>query len=157
MIKCEDKLRLFGSCIKIFLPILLMLILQSCSSAEKSVKTDDFQVDYYTTGGFTNVTQGITINSSGWAKSWQAEYQSDKKILDSVKVETELLNEINSLLEDQRCFTYKNNFAGNLTAYLQIKKNNNANQISFNSFDLPANMPRSLKELIKISQSIHFK
>src|SRR5690606_352443 len=150
----KDNLNLLGFFFTSFLTGLLMLGLYSCSSTESSAKTETFRIDYYSTGGFTNVTQGITIYSSGFAENWEERYPSGKNIINTFELDAKILEKIDSILQNQEWFKYKNNFTGNLTSYLQIKKNNNTNKISFNSIDLPADMPQVLKELFKMIKSI---
>ncbi len=143
--------------INLLLILFFAAALTGCSSSKNCTPEENFQIDFYSSGGFTSITNGITIDCVGLVKSWQVNNGNEKIFRDSLKLEDSTFNAIHRLLNDNAWLTYKNDFRGNVTTYLHIKLKNQTNEISFNSFDLPLNMPASLTELITIIKSIRFK
>jgi len=57
-------------------------------------------------------------------------------------------------MKDSSLFSYKNNYRENFVGFLQIEKGNRQNEISFDYFILPEDMPESMKKLIALIEGI---
>lgn len=143
---------------KLILLIILSMVLftiDSCSQSYNSLTNFDFRIDLYSGGGFTGAETGITISSEGWAKYWKSNLNSLRQMTDSVAIPKANMEEIIRLMKKPEIFSYQNKFSGNYTTYLVLLHDIQVNQISYNGSDLPINMPKAIKDLIAIINSIN--
>jgi hypothetical protein len=140
--------------ILLILSSILLLSFESCSQSYNSLTNFYFRIDLYSGGGFTGVENGITISSEGWAKYWKRSLNSLRQMTDSIAIPRSNMEEIIRLIKKPEIFSYQNKFTGNYTTYLVLLNDIQFNQISFNSSDLPSNMPIAIKDLIAKINSI---
>lgn len=140
-------------CSPIF-PLLSFPLIVSCSGSTYCTDEEKLGLEYYSQGGVTGGSSGISIDSTGTANFWNQNLNAERIITKTIKLKSENLNEICKLLEKPEVFTYKNNFTGNYTTYLIIKSGVKENKISFNKSDLPLDMPIVVKQLIKLLNNI---
>lgn len=135
-------------CLKAASVIILAAVI-SCSTINNSkLSGNEYQIDYSVGGGFTGLTNGITINSNGEVKFWQRIAAGSLKQKDSLRLNDNQLRTFNKSLQDSSIFTYKFNNTGNITTTLAIKSDELTNKISFKGTEPPVNMPENLIELI---------
>jgi hypothetical protein len=131
------------------LPFLL-----SCSNCLYCSDSEVLNIEYYSEGGFTGGGSGITIDSSGIVSFWTKNLVTERIINKTLKLKEENIEKICSLLKDPKIYSYKNNFLGNYTTYLDIELGEKNNRISFNKSDLPDDIPEVIKTLISELNSI---
>ncbi len=136
--------------------ILPLLFFISCSSSSKvnkdinqKINNENFSIDYYTIGGITGRSQGITLNSDGKLDYWSGATFSNRTITDSSKVNEEILNRFSQLLQDSTIFNFNYQEKGNLTTVLRISVENKNNNITYSGTIIPTNFPQQIKVLIK--------
>ncbi len=126
-----------------------LIFLYSCADSNLCTKTGKLNIEYYSSGGITGGSQGLTIDSLGNATFWKQIPGSKRETSKVVKVEDEQLEKICNTLNDSTIFGYQKDFTGNYTTYLNINLNDKENNISFNKSDLPEDMPPAYRILIK--------
>ena len=136
---------------------ILFFSFTSCSATNILVTHSEYRIDYYSGGGFTGIESGLTIFSSGTVKFWKRNPNSERRITDSLKLSEIQLKEIDNLITNPELFTYTFKFSGHYTTHLVLSKDIQLNQISFNSSDLPEEMPVSVKNLISEIKTIFNK
>lgn len=132
-------------------PVILLIgipFLISCSACTYCTDEQRLDIQYYSQGGVTGGSSGLSIDSSGTASFWNQNLNSERKITKTIKVDKDKLKGICKLLENSEVFTYKNDFVGNYTTYLIVRFGAKENKISFNKSELPTDMPEGLKHLI---------
>ena len=133
---------------KIFTVILISLYLFSCSCSSDISQERNFIIDYYTIGGVTGKSDGITVNSDGKVNHWNGFTAANRTVTDSVKVNEDEINNFASLLEDSTLYTFKYREKGNLTTVITINTNKHMNSISYPGTVSPKEFPKQIKELI---------
>jgi hypothetical protein len=135
----------------------LFFSITSCSSSNTLPAGNEYRIDYYSGGGFTGIESGLTILSSGTVKFWKRNPNSERRITDSLQLTEIQLKRLDDLIINPELFTYTYKFSGNYTTHLVLSKDIQSNQISFNSSDLPEEMPGSVKDLISEIKTIFNK
>lgn len=133
----------------LFLLFFGLLYFNSCSNSNLCTTTGNLNIEYYSSGGITGGSSGITIDSLGNATFWKQIPGSKREISKVVKIEDEQIEKICNTLNDSTIFAYQKDFTGNYTTYLNINLNDKENNISFNKSDLPEDMPQAYRLLIK--------
>jgi len=132
----------------IFTAILISLSIFSCTCSSDISQERNFKIEYYTIGGVTGRSDGITIFSDGRLNHWNGFTIANRTVTDSIKVNEDEINKFSKLLEDTTIFTYHYREKGNLTKVITINTNNRANSISYPETVLPKEFPQQIKTLI---------
>ena len=133
---------------KIFTAILISLYIFSCTCSSDISQERNFKIDYYTIGGVTGRSDGITVFSDGRLNHWNGFTVANRTVTDSVKVSEDEINKFSKLLEDSTIFTYHYREKGNLTTVITINTNKHSNSISYADRVLPKEFPNQIKNLI---------
>jgi hypothetical protein len=142
---------------KIFYLILIIGLtgLISCSDSLYCTNSEKLNIEYYSEGGFTGGSTGLTIDSTGTVFFWEKNLNTPRKITKTFKVKDKILSSICTTIKNPSVFTYKNNSKGNYTTYLTIHLNSQISSISFNKSDLPVDMPDAIKGLLSDLNNIN--
>lgn len=141
---------------RIIISIITSLLITSCCGSKNTasgikVKKDqpaNFVIDYYTSGGFTGRSEGLTIYSNGNVNFWSGVNVANSIIKDSAKINNDKINKFFTLLQDSTIFNFNYNEKGNLTTILNINSGKNKNRISYSGTVIPKEFPEKTKNLI---------
>ncbi len=128
--------------------IIIVLFFSSCTSADKCSKNGNYNIEYYSGGGFTGIEQGIIVKCDGSAVKWTRKPGQSREYSDSLKLSESQITAFNKLIENPDLFSYEKSYIGNYTTHLNIIKNDKINKISFNSAESPLGMPQAVQNLI---------
>ena len=120
----------------------------SCSFLSTCTDTDNYRIEYSSSGGFTGIESGITIRCNRTVIYWERKLNSSPKITDSTKLTSAQGKTFNELMKSKELYSYKNDYRGNYTTRLTIVHNEASNTFSFNPSDLPKEMPAAIKNII---------
>ncbi len=137
--------------------IIIVMLFSTCSSADKCSDNGNYNIEYYSGGGFTGMEKGIIVKCDGKAITWSRLPGQHREFKDTLKLSDSKIKAFNKLLEDPVLMSYKNDFTGNYTTHLNIIKNDKINKISFNSADIPSGIPDAVKNMIEELKSINNK
>lgn len=142
----------------IFLFVLFSILIftNACSSVERCAKDSVYSIDYSSSGGFTGMTTGLTINCSGHVTFWEKMPNADSRtVKDSLELSDAQIDAFNKIMKSEELLNYKSDFSGNYTTTLLININERTNKISFNKSEPPKDFPSSVKNLIDEINKIH--
>lgn len=135
--------------------IIFVVLISSCSSTEQCSKNGNYNIEYYTGGGFTGIEKGIIIKCSGSAIKWIRKPGQVREYTDSLKLSGDQIKTFNKIIENPDLFNYENKYTGNYTTHLNILKNDKINKISFNAAEVPSGMPDAVRNLIQVIKNIY--
>lgn len=138
-----------------FAMMTLFLFPASCTSIDSCSQNGEYRIDYFTSGGFTALETGVTIKCDGSVVFWNKMPNSSRNVTDSLKLSDSQIRVFDTLMKNPEAFTYTNKYPENYTTNLILLKGDNFNKISFNGSDIPADLPDSIKDLIREVQSIN--
>lgn len=141
---------------RIFISIVISLSIASCCGSKKTLSgakikksnTQDFVINYYTSGGFTGKSDGVTVYSNGNVNYWSGINAANNIVKDSVKINNDEIDRISALVHDSSNYDFKYNEKGNLTTVLTISSGNNKNRITYSGTIVPKEFPANTKNLI---------
>ena len=138
-------------------PVLIIIaaLLSSCSSADKCSENGNYNIEYYSGGGFTGIVKGIIVKCDGSAVTWIRKPGQSREYIDSLKLSDTQIKTLNKMIADPALFKYENSYTGNYTTHLNILKNNRINKISYNGAEIPDGMPDAVRNLIAEIKSIY--
>lgn len=128
--------------------ISLTLHFYSCGNSTDLAKIQNYKIDYYTTGGVTGRSDGLTINSEGQLKFWNGITITNRTITDSLKIDNEDMAKLSNLLADSTIYSFNHHEPGNLTTVLKVTSDFGSNTISFPGTITGGSFPHKIKELI---------
>lgn len=92
--------------------------------------------------------RGVTIDCTGWLKKWERKLNSSKTILDSLELSSSAMKNINNAMNDSSIYNYFMIKTANYTTTIVLTKQNKAHTISYSSSEVPADLPKSIKEIL---------
>ena len=125
-----------------------IIIIAACSSTIDCSKDKFFRIDYFSGGGFTGMERGVTIDCNGWLKKWERKLNSTKTIVDSLKLSSSAMKNISKAMSDSSIYNYVMNKAANYTTSIVLTNQNKVHTISYNSSEVPADLPNSIKAIL---------
>ncbi len=136
------------------LAILLLVVFVSCGTTKDERAGREFTVEYSVGGGFTGIEKGVQVLGEGKAFLWERLPNSEKRNLDSLKIRSSVLDEIQELVAQPDVLNYKCSSAENYFARLNVVTGASTNNISFDPTKLPPDMPKAVRDLISVLQAI---
>ena len=130
----------------IIIPMIFQLY--SCGSTSDLNHVQNFKIDYYTTGGVTGRSDGLTVNSVGQLKIWNGITYTKRIISDSLLIKNDDIIRLSKLLEDSTIYNFKHKETGNLTTILNFTSDSGSNTISYSETITNTSFPHKIKELI---------
>lgn len=134
---------------------LLFCLSSSCSSSKSCSQEKYYRIDYFSGGGFTGMEKGLTIECNGWLKNWERKLNPKKEILDSLILDSSTMQKIDKLMKDSEIFSYKMNNISNYTTTLILSNQEKKNIVSYNSSDVPIDLPKSIKAILSEIEKIN--
>lgn len=131
-----------------------ILTISACSSAIECTKDKFFRIDYFNSGGFTGMESGVTVDCNGWLKKWERKLNSPKTIVDSVKISSSAMTNFSNAMDDTSIFRYTMNQTANYTTSIILANQKKTHTISYSSSDTPADLPNSIKVILKEIEKI---
>jgi len=128
--------------------ILILFHFYSCGSSSNLEQVQNYSIDYYTTGGVTGMSYGLTVDSEGQLKFWNGAILTNRIVTDSLKLENDDVSILSKLLEDPTIFNFKYKETGNLTTIIKITSDRGSNIISYSGTITGNSFPHKIKELV---------
>ena len=130
--------------------IIITMVFQfySCGSSSDLTNVQNFKIDYYTTGGITGRSDGLTVDSEGQLKFWNGITYTKRIISDSLKINNDDIIILSKLLEDTTIYNFKHKETGNLTTVLKFTSDSGNNTISYSGTIAGSYLHHKIKELI---------
>ena len=140
-----------------FVLLLLLFNFLSCSTSSTCLKDKYYKIDFYSTGGFTNVSSGVTIKCNGFLQHWKQMQNSPRVVVDSLALNDKQRIIFDSLITHPELFNYNHEYKGNSVTHLVITGGDKSNNISFDQSNIPQDMPKVMQQLINEIQIINRK
>ncbi len=134
--------------------LFILVISSSCTSTTNCSIDEYYSIDYFNSGGFTAIERGTSVDCSGWLKKWERKLNSSKVILDSIKIDNKSLASITKAMNDESTFNYSINKTSNYTTTIILNKKDIKHVISYNSSEIPTDLPESIKTIISEIEKI---
>ena len=128
--------------------VLLVFQFYSCGSSSDLTHVQNFKIDYYTTGGVTGRSNGLTVDSEGQLKFWYGITYTKRNINDSLLINNNDIIKLSQLLEDSTIYNFKYKETGNITTVLKFTSDTGNNTISYSGTIAATSFPHKIKELI---------
>lgn len=125
-----------------------IFVTTSCSQSTNCTKDNSYQIDYFSSGGFTGMERGITIDCAGWLKKWERKLNSSKTILDSLELSSSAMKNIINAMNDSSIYNYYLNKTANYTTSIVLTNQNKIHTISYSTSEVPADLPKSIKAIL---------
>lgn len=119
-----------------------------CGNSSDLAQIKNYKIDYYTTGGVTGRSDGLTVTSEGELKFWNGITITNRIVTDSLKLNNNDIVKLSDLIADSTIYSFKYHKPGNLTTVLKVTSDIGSNTISFPGTITGGSFPHKIKELI---------
>lgn len=128
--------------------LLFGLCLAGCSSSQQEYPAQDFAIQFYSTGGVSGMTDGMTLAGTGWVKFWTGRTVQISTVTDSVKLEQQQFDRIALLTKSEELYSYRNQTAGELSTTISVRSGSRTSIVTYAGMSPPEGAPKALTDLI---------
>lgn len=135
--------------------IIIVMLFSTCSSVDKCSDNGNYNIEYYSGGGFTGIEKGIIVKCNGTALTFTRLPGQHREYKDTLNLSEDRIKAFNKLIADPELMSFNNEYKGNYTTHLNIIKNDKINKISFNAAEIPNTIPDAVRNLIEEIKTIY--